>query len=195
VAVNPLTADTKPDSFAETVARRQLVMRGAPQLGKALTSSGMAAIAYGSEPVPLKRTSHLLPRDSIGKPSLKEPKTRFKSPLDNKWGANYERNPRANRGPGSPSTRTGIRSPTLATAGSLLVVAGRVVPVLGVAWVISDMMTHGSDVQSYDTVEAIKDQRDLNRDFMRTGISAAKAFYSNPIGKVATTVALSKLGF
>ena len=66
-AASPLTADTDSGlSTPEQFARRQLVQHGSAYLGKEMTKAGLAAIAYGSQPVDLKRTSHLMPRDSIG---------------------------------------------------------------------------------------------------------------------------------
>lgn len=146
MAVSPLTADTdsglsKPEQFA----RRQLVQHGSVYLGKEMTKAGLAAIAYGSQPVDLKRTSHLMPRDSIGQRSLKEPGTKYKSPVNNRWGANYETDVRSKSGTTRPSSRTSIRSPVIRGTGTLLVIGGRIVPILGVAWALHDVATYGKD--------------------------------------------------
>lgn len=163
MAVSPLTADTDSGlTTPEQFARRQLVQHGSAYLGKEMTKAGLAAIAYGSQPIDLKRTSNLMPRGSANEPSLKDPGKKYKSPRNNRWGANYETDVRSKTGTTRPSSRTSIRSPLIRTVGTYLVVGGRIVPVLGVAWALHDIATYGKDS---DVAQFERKNRDLIGDF------------------------------
>ena len=189
-ARSPLHADTKPESFAEGVANRQAIIRGSQYLGREMTRAGLAAIAYGSEPVPLKRTSHLMPRGSGGERHfLKEPNTKFKNPRNNRWGANYDTSSTRSR----PTSQVRMRSPVIRGAGSLLVIGGRLVPVLGAGYVIHDVLTADS-IEESKTYQAVEHQHDLSSDTISTGLQFGKSVYSSPLGKAVISVGLSKLG-
>lgn len=186
MAASPLTADTDSGlSTPEQFARRQLVQHGSVYLGKEMIKAGLAAIAYGSQPVDLKRTSHLMPRDSVGQRSLKEPGTKYKSPVNNRWGVNYETDVRSKTGTTRPSSRTSIRSPVIRGIGTLLVVGGRIVPVLGVAWALHDVVTYGKESNTYDTLER---QYEFNQDAIETAATIGKATFS--VAKTVARVAL-----
>ena len=188
-ARSPLHADTKPESFAEGVAKRQAIIRGSQYLGREMTRAGLAAIAYGSEPVPLKRTSINMPKDTIGNRSIKEPGTKYKNPRNNRWGANYDTSSTRSR----PTSQVRMRSPVIRGAGSLLVIGGRIVPVLGAGYIIHDFMT-ADTIEETETYQAAERQYELNDKFFRTAPQFGKSVYSSPLGKIAISVGLSKLG-
>ena len=196
--VNPaplsaVTADTEsPESFSEGVVKRQAIIRGSQYLGSTMTKTGLGLIAYGDKPTPLKRTSHLMPRDTVGKKQARSPDTRAKSPRNNKWGINYEQDIRSKSGTNNPSTRTGIRSRPASLGGRVLVTGGQLVPILGFALVADDVISDGSDSQ---TVEDIKYQSNRSRESIDTGLNFGKSLYSSPVGKIAISVALSKIGW
>ena len=155
-----------------------------------MTRAGLAAIAYGSQPVDLKRTSHLMPRDSIGQRSLKEPGTKYKSPVNNRWGANYETDVRSKSGTTRPSSRTSIRSPIIRGTGTLLVIGGRIVPILGVAWALHDVATYGKDSETYKLGQK---NREFIGDFAESLEPSFRATYS--MAKTAARVyAYSQIG-
>lgn len=177
MAASPLTADTDSGLTApEQFARRQLVQHGSAYLGKEMTKAGLAAIAYGSQPIDLKRTSHLMPRGSSGERSLSPRSgTKYKSPRNNRWGANYETDVRSKTGTTRPSSRTSLRSPVIRGTGTLLVIGGRIVPILGVAWALHDLATYGKDSETYE----LYDQQDeLLNDFGESIVPSFKATLS-----------------
>lgn len=195
MAVNPLTADT--ESFAEGVAKRQAIMRGSELVGQRITQAGLASIVYGSKRINLPRTSYLLSRDTRGTRQpykFTDKSLKYERPAPargNKWGANYEKDIRSKSGTNRPSSRTSIRSRPAVLGGRVLVVSGQLIPILGTYYVVDDILANGT--QS-DIVQDAKYQSDLSFDAINTGLNFGKSFYSSPIGKIATTVALSKLG-
>jgi len=188
VARNPPTADT--EAGAERFLRNQAIRRGSQHLGSISTKSGLGLIAYGDRRVPLKRTSHLMPRDSIGNRSAKitEPKTVYKSPRDSRWGANYETDRRSKSGTTRPSSRTGLRSRPAAMGGRVLVVGGQLIPILGIAYVAHDLL------ESPDGESEIIDLKERNERAIGNIVPLGKSMYSSPLGKVVISVGLSKLG-
>jgi len=187
VARNPPTADT--EAGAERFLRNQAIRRGSQHLGSISTKSGLALIAYGDQRVPLNRTSHLMPRDSIGNRSAKitEPKTVYKSPRDSRWGANYETDRRSKSGTTRPSSRTGIRSRPAALGGRVLVVGGQLIPILGIAYVANDLLATESSESE------ILDVKERNERGIGNIVSFGGSMYSSPVGKIATTVAINTL--
>jgi hypothetical protein len=86
-----------------------------------------------------------------------------------------------------------MRSPVIRGAGSLLVIGGRIVPVLGAGYIIHDFMT-ADTIEETETYQAAERQYELNDKFFRTAPQFGKSVYSSPLGKIAISVGLSKLG-
>lgn len=196
VAVNPLTADT--ESFAEGVAKRQAILRGSVKLGQSMQRLGSGMVAYGSTTHTSSRTSHVMRRGSSGErqnfkfthEGLKHDKP---APTrTNRW-LGYETKHDSKAGTKAPSSRTVQRSSSLVNIGTLVYVAGRWIPVLGAGYAIYDTFGDGSEPHQQFASDVDR-QITLNQDAMRNTIHFGKSFYSSPIGKIATTVALSKLG-
>jgi len=143
-------------------------------------------IAYGSKSVDLKRTSHLMPRDSTGGRSVKEPNTRYKSPRNNRWGVNYDENPRSKSGTTRSSSRTGIRSPIMVGGGRILVVAGQLIPVIAYTYIINDVFSPESKILN------IPEQ---NINFLQDAYSTGSNQWNslNPSSKFVATVVLRAL--
>lgn len=150
-AVNPLTDVDKPETFAEGVAKRQLALRGSELIGSTLIRTGSGMIAYGSQRIPGVRSSHLLRKDTAGKPQPYKNKSRGLSenrpaPTRNNNFQGYERDVRSKSGTTRPSTRTRMRAPNMVRAGSGLVLAGGFIPVLGYAYVAHSVMFPEYDI-------------------------------------------------
>ena len=143
---NPTPEDTK--SSPERFLRNQAIRRGTSYGGSVLTKTGLGLIAYGNQPKNLKRTSPLLSKDTTGKRQARQPNTRAAPLRDNRWGANYEKDYRSKSGTNNPSSRVGIRSRGSVMGGNTLVVAGQLIPILGITYIANDYLDRGqkSDV-------------------------------------------------
>ncbi len=105
----------------------------------------------------------------------------------NRWGANYEKDIRSKSGTNRPSTRTGIRSRPAALGGRMLVVGGQLIPILGVTYVVNDLISAADGEQS-----DIIDLKETNEFQIKNISSFGKSVYSSPLGKVVVTIALNK---
>ena len=152
MARNPLTADTKPESFAEGVAKRQAILRGSEYLGSTLTRTGLGMIAYGSPRIPVKASSALMPKSTIGRSQRKLiPADKSPAPTrSNRW-KGYEQDVRSKSGTSKPSTRTRMRAPNMVRSGRGLVLTGGFIPVLGHAYV-----AHSVIFPEYDVIDDVR---------------------------------------
>ena len=194
-ARNPLTEDTKPESFAEGVAKRQLALRGSELIGSTLIRTGSGMIAYGSPRISGVRSSHLLRKDTAGKSQPYKNKSRGLSenrpaPTRNNNWKGYERDVRSKSGTTRPSTRTRMRAPNMVRAGSGLVIAGGFIPILGYAY-----LAHSVIYPEYDIIDDARSrpQRTVDQS-LAIGNSASNAWNSlGPTKKFVATVALKAL--
>lgn len=152
MARSPLTDDTKPESFAEGVAKRQAILRGSEYLGSTLTRTGLGMIAYGSPRIPVKSSSALMPKSTIGRSQRALiPSDKIPAPTRNNNWRGYERDVRSKSGTSNPSTRTRMRNPNMVRSGHGLVLTGGFIPVLGHAYV-----AHSILFPEYDIVDDVK---------------------------------------
>lgn len=124
-------------------------------------------IAYGLSPVQRPYVSHLMGRDTAGRRQnykYTHRNIRYEKPADSRGFQkrqtiyrNYETDHRANR-QGGKSSRTMRRSTPMALHGSALVIAGRLVPVLGFAYAYSDLMKGSDDSEIYQGGKRINQQ-------------------------------------
>jgi len=150
VVRKPLTADT--ESFAEGVAKRQAILRGSEYLGSIMTRTGLGMIAYGSPRIPVKSSSALMPKSTIGRSQRALiPSDKIPAPTRNNNWRGYERDVRSKSGTSRPSTRTRMRNPNMVRFGHGFTVAGVFVPLLGYAYVGHSMM-----FPEYDIVDDVK---------------------------------------
>lgn len=188
MARSPLTDDTKPESFAEGVAKRQAILRGSEYLGSTLTRTGLGMIAYGSPRIPVKPSSALMPKSTIGKsqraliPADKSP-----APTRNNNWRGYERDVRSKSGTTRPSTRTRMRAPNMVRSGHGLVLTGGFIPVLGHAYV-----AHSILFPEYDIIADARSrpQRTVDQS-LAIGNSASEAW--NSLGPTQQFVAKTAL--
>ena len=181
-----------------------------------MTAAGASMIAYGSQPVLKPSVSHIMTRDTAGNKQFRahshkgtkyvKPANYVWTPLGRKEGwhkaSNYERSHTANRSRGK-SSRYRNTSTASIYGGGTLVAGGRIVPYLGWAWVIHDVL-YPNDPLVDDAREHVdrstdpQSYKDAFSEYKRgftVGYQFGKSFYSSPVGKIAMTVALSKLGF
>lgn len=192
MAVSPLTADTNPESFAEGVAKRQAILRGSMKLGQSMQRLGSGMVAYGSTPQPRGRQSVVSRRGSGGERQWKGAyshegiKYDRPAPRGNKW-AGYETKHDSKAGTKAPSSRTAQRSSSLVNIGTVIYVAGRWVPVLGIGYAYYDILGDGREPHKQFADDA-KWQIDMTQDAIQTVALGAKATYS--VAKIATKLAL-----
>jgi hypothetical protein len=191
-------ADTNPNDLSRDFLERQAILRGSQKLGKAMQALGTSMTAYGSTTTPRGRNSVVMRRGSDGKKQWKGTHTHEgvkydrPAPRGNKW-SGYETKPNSKAGTKAPSSRSTQVSTSLVRIGSILIIGGKAVPVLGAAWWLHDMVAdeplHRKGPRSIKEAEHEKAQVYENA-FDSLGDAA-----SSPLGKAVISVGLSKLGF
>ena len=139
MARSPLTDDTKPESFAEGVAKRQAIVRGSFYAGKGLKTLGSSMVAYGSTTRPSGRSSHVMRRGSSGERQNWKfthqgvTHDRPAPSRSNRW-LGYETKHDSKAGTKAPSSRTSQKSASLVNLGTVVYAAGKAVPYIGIGY-------------------------------------------------------------
>lgn len=190
--------DTNPNDLSRDFLERQAILRGSQKLGKGMQALGTSMTAYGSTTTPRGRNSVVMRRGSDGKKQWKGTHTHEgvkydrPAPRGNKW-SGYETKPNSKAGTKAPSSRSTQRSGAMVNTGTVIYVAGRWIPVLGTTYFAYSIFQ--PDKSPEDAfVDDVKHQDQRWKDSTKLGFQYGKSVYSSPLGKIAISVGLSKLG-
>ena len=181
-------ADTKPESFAEGVAKRQLLVRGSDIVGSSLIRTGSAMIAAGSPRIPVKSSSALMRKSTTGKSQMKLiPSDKTPAPSRNNRWRGYEQDVRSKTGTSNPSTRTRMRNPNMVRSGWGLTLTGGFIPILSRGYV-----AHSVLFPEYDIVEDVRSRPQRTADYSIDGITNSWNALS-PVPKFIASVAINSV--
>ena len=163
---NSLKKTKRSESRTSKFAKRQAIVRGSRWLSPSIQKAGYAMVAYGGAP----RNPPKYIRSTLQKRhNVKHKGVDYKKPLRRTaFGHEQPHGPRYGY---TTSTKTKVKSPAVRFGGRMVAGAGRMVPVLGVTWLVYDSVFGG------DKTDAIVDDqiRGVSEGITRSGKSPSQS--------------------